>query len=170
MDKRTKSGEILKNVGFTLLSEGKTIRIKAHGYSMYPCIKPGSLILIEPIRIKGNPIPGEIIAIKRESGLIVHRLSRIVVDKGITTYIARGDSNALEDGPITIGKIAGRIVGAESTGENPVPADIRINTRPKYFTNRLRVIGIILWNKLRLIPYKIRILLLFMALFAPLPP
>jgi signal peptidase I len=147
MDRRTRSGEILKNVGFTLLSEGKTIRIKAHGYSMYPSIKPGSLILIEPIKIKGNPVPGEIIAIKRESGLIVHRLTRIVVNNGITTYIARGDSNALEDDPVTIGKIAGRIVGAESTGENPVPADIRVNTRPRYFTNRLRVIALILSKK-----------------------
>ena len=154
MNKREKSGEILKNVGFTLLSEGKTIRIKAHGYSMYPCIKPGSLILIEPIKIKGNPVPGEIIAIKRESGLIVHRLSRITVNSGITTYIARGDSNALEDDPITIGRIAGRIVGAESTGENPVPADIRVNTKPRYFTNRLRVIGIILWKKIKTLPYR----------------
>lgn len=155
MDNRKKSGEILKNVGFTLLSEGKTIRIKAHGYSMYPCIKPGSLILIEPIKIKGNPVPGEIIAIRKESGLIVHRLTRITVTSGITTYIARGDSNALEDGAITIGKIAGRIVGAESTGENPVPADISINTKPRYIINRLRVIGIILWNKVRLMPYRI---------------
>ena len=155
MNKREKSGEILKNVGFTLLSEGKSIRIKAHGYSMYPCIKPGSLILIEPIKIKGNPVPGEIIAIKRESGLIVHRLSRITVTNGITTYIARGDSNALEDDPITIGRIAGRIVGAESTGENPVPADIRINTRPRYFTNRLRVIALILSKKARLFLYRI---------------
>jgi signal peptidase I len=156
MDNRKRSGEILKNVGFTLLSEGKSIRIKAHGYSMYPCIKPGSLILIEPIKIKGNPIPGEIIAIKRENGLIVHRLTRIVVSKGITTYIARGDSNSMEDAPITIGKIAGRIVGAESTGENPVPADIRINTSPKYISNRLRVIGEILWKKVKLIPYRVR--------------
>lgn len=154
MDNRTRSGEILKNVGFLLLSEGKTIRIKAHGYSMYPCIKPGSLILIEPLKIKGPPVPGEIIAIKRESGLIVHRLSKIVVNKGITTYIARGDSNALEDGPITIGRIAGRIVGAESTGENPVPVDIRINTKPDYITNRLRVIGIILSKKVRSFLYR----------------
>ena len=156
MDKQKKSGEILKNVGFTLLSEGKTIRIKAHGYSMYPSIKPGSVILIEPIKIKGNPVPGEIIAIKRETGLIVHRLKRIVVKSGITTYIARGDSNSLEDDPVTFGKIAGRIVGAEPTWENPVPADIRINTKPRYITNRLRVIGKILWNKVRLVRYRFR--------------
>lgn len=140
---------ILKDIGLTLLAEGKTIRIKAHGYSMFPCIKPGSLILIEPLNIKGLPHPGEIIAIKRENGLIVHRLSRIINKNGITCYIARGDSNAYADNLVKIDKIAGRIVRAESTGENPVPADIRINTRPKYFINRIRVIGIILWKKIR---------------------
>jgi signal peptidase I len=139
---------ILKDIGLTLLAEGKTIRIKAHGYSMFPCIKPGSLILIEPLNIKGLPHPGEIIAIKRENGLIVHRLSRIINKNGVTFYTARGDSNAYTDNPVKIDKIAGRIVRAESTGENPVPADIRINTRPKYLINRLRVIGLLLWKKI----------------------
>ncbi|MDQ1296664.1 MAG: ATP-binding cassette, subfamily bacterial [Bacteroidota bacterium] len=140
---------IVKDVGFTLLSEGKTIRIKAHGYSMYPCIKPGSLILIEPIHIKGMPVPGEIIAIKRENGLIVHRLTKIIIRDGVKSFIARGDSNAYDDNPVSSDKIAGRIAGAEATGENSVPADIRINTRPNYFYNRLRVIWILIWKKIR---------------------
>jgi signal peptidase I len=139
----------VKDVGLTLLSEGKTIRIKAHGYSMYPCIKPGSLILIEPISVKGFPRPGEIIAIKREAGLIVHRLTRIIINNGIRYYIARGDSNAYADNPVKIDKIAGRITGAESTGENPVAADVGLKTRPNYFINRIRVIAIILWKKFR---------------------
>jgi len=140
---------IIRNTGLTLLSEGKTIRIKAHGYSMYPCIKPGSLVLIEPIRLKGAPVPGEIIAITRENGLVIHRLTKIVVQNNVKTYIARGDSNAFADNPVKIDKIAGRIVGADTTGENPVRADIRINARPNYFINRLRVIGLHLWKKLR---------------------
>jgi signal peptidase I len=139
---------IVKDIGFTLLSEGKTIRIKAHGYSMYPCIKPGSLILIEPISVKGKPRPGEIIAIRRESGLIVHRLTKIINKNNIAYYVARGDSNAYADNPVKIDKIAGRIIRAESTGENPVPADIRINTKPNYFVNRIRVIGIFLLKKI----------------------
>jgi signal peptidase I len=142
---------IIKDVGLTLLSEGKTIRIKAHGYSMYPCIKPGSLLIIEPITLKGFPRPGEIIAIRRENGLIVHRFSRIVNKNGVTCYIARGDSNAYADNPVKIDKIAGRITGAETTGENPVRADIRINTKPKYFLNRIRVIGILIWMKRRVL-------------------
>ena len=139
---------IIKNTGLTLLSEGKTIRIKAHGYSMYPCIKPGSLVLIEPIHLKGAPVQGEIIAITRENGMILHRLVKIVVKNNVTSYIARGDGNAFADDPVKIDKIAGRIVRAESTGENPVPADIRINTRPNYFINRIRVIALHLWKKI----------------------
>ena len=149
MNNRRNNHSIVKDIGLTLLSEGKTIRIKAHGYSMYPRIKPGSLILIEPINIKGFPRPGEIIAIRRETGLIVHRLSKTINKNGVTFYIARGDSNAYADNPIKIDKIAGRIVRAESTGENTVPADIRINTKPNYFVNRIRVIGLLLWKKFK---------------------
>ena len=139
---------IVKDIGLTLLSEGKTIRIKAHGFSMYPSIKPGSLILIEPLNIKGLPRPGEIIAIRRENGLIVHRLSKIIRKNEVAYYIARGDSNAYADNPVKIDKIAGRIIRAESTGENPVPANVSINTKPNYFINRIRVICIILWKKI----------------------
>ena len=139
---------ILKDMGLTLLSEGKTIRIKAHGYSMYPSIKPGSMILIEPLGVKGSPRRGEIIAIQREQGLIVHRLSKIININGSISYIARGDSNAIADNPVNIDKIAGRIVRSEATGENTVPADISINTRPKYIINRIRVIVLLLFKKI----------------------
>jgi len=147
MNNSLKNNNIVKDIGLTLLSEGKTIRIKAHGYSMYPCIKPGSLLLIEPIHLKGAPHPGEIIAIGRKNGLVVHRLTKIIIKNGTISFIARGDSNAYADNPVKIDKIAGRIVRAESTGENPVPADIKINTRPDYFLNRIRVIGLLLWKK-----------------------
>jgi signal peptidase I len=149
MNNRSSNHSIVKDIGLTLLAEGKTIRIKAHGYSMYPCIKPGSLILIEPLNIKGMPRSGEIIAIRREAGLIVHRITKILSRNGVTWYVARGDSNAYADNPVKIDKIAGRIVRAESTGENPVPADIRITTKPNYFVNRIRVIGILLWKKIK---------------------
>jgi len=140
---------LVKDISLTLLAEGKTIRIKAHGYSMYPCIKPGSMLLIEPIKLKGFPVPGEIIAIRRESGLVVHRLCKVIADNRITYYIARGDSNAYADKPVKIDMIAGRIVRAETTGENQKLADIRINTSPDYIRNRLRVIGIVLLGKVK---------------------
>jgi len=139
---------IVKDISLNLLAEGKTIRIKAHGYSMYPCIKPGSMLLIEPLKLKGPPKNGEILAIKREQGLIVHRISKIVKQNGIVSYIARGDSNSSADKPVKIEMIVGRIVRAETTGENHKLADISINTNPDYIRNRLKVIYLILTKKI----------------------
>ena len=138
----------MKNVGINLLSEGKTIRIKAHGYSMYPCIKPGSIILIEPLIIKGMPIQGEIIAIRRENGLVVHRLTKVIKKNNADYYVARGDSNAWADDPVSINMISGRIIRAETSGENQGLADLRIK-KPNYFLNRMMVIGMIILKKLK---------------------
>ena len=139
----------IKNMGTSLLADGTTIRIKAHGYSMYPSIKPGSLLIIEPLKQKGAPQPGEIIVIKRESGLVVHRLVKILIKDGVRYYIARGDSNAYADSPVPLGMIAGRVAKAEATGENRTPADIRTKKRPNYFLNRMRVILIMIRIKIR---------------------
>jgi signal peptidase I len=144
-----KFSSTVKNMSISLLSEGKTIRIKAHGYSMYPAIKPGSLILIEPLRQKGKPVAGEIVAIKRETGLVVHRVVKRMMKDGIEYFVTRGDSNSMADNPVTLDKIAGRVVKSEPTGENPVAADVRINTKPGYIINRFRVIGIVLAGKVR---------------------
>jgi signal peptidase I len=147
MNTQIRSRNILKNVGLNLLSEGKTIRIKAHGYSMYPSIKPGSTILIEPLNIKGLPVRGEIIAIKRANGLVVHRLSSTTKINGTDLYIARGDSNAWADEPVRIDKIVGRVISLEWTGENN-RSDLRIRKSPPWFINRTRVIFIMIFNKI----------------------
>jgi signal peptidase I len=149
MNNLPKNKNFVKDIGLILLSEGKTVRIKAYGYSMYPSIKPGSLILIEPVQLNGVPVPGEIVAIRRENGLVVHRITKIISTNKVTRFIARGDSNAFSDPPLNIDKIAGRIVGSETTGDNPVPADIRINTRPNYTINRIRVIILQVLIKIR---------------------
>lgn len=141
--------ELLKNVSYNLLAEGKTIRIKAQGYSMYPAIKPGSVLLIEPLKVKGRPVAGEIVAIIRKNGLIVHRITSIIKIDGKDHYIARGDSNARADDPVNPGLIAGRVVRAETSGLNQVLADISKNEKPDYILNRIRVVSIILWKKLK---------------------
>lgn len=135
---------MLGNVGMKLLSEGKTIKIKAHGYSMYPCIKPGTIVLIEPLNIKGKPAPREIVAIRRQNGLIVHRLTEITEKDGSKFYIARGDSNMFSDDPVKVDKIAGRVYEAEING---LKTGLSTGIKPTYLINRLRVYCIILWKK-----------------------
>ena len=129
----------------SLLSEGKTIRIKAHGYSMYPTIKPGTVILIEPVRKKGPPGVGEIVAIKKEKGIIVHRIVKVISEEGVRKYIARGDSNSRPDLPVTADVIIGRVTGVE--GFPTLPENFK--KKPHYFQNRLNVIWLQICNKFR---------------------
>jgi signal peptidase I len=104
---------LYKEIGFTLLAEGSTIRVRADGYSMYPAIKPGSRIFIEPLKEGNLPLPGEIIAWKRERGLVVHRLVEIDKKGNDITFITRGDSSLYADRPVRFSDIAGRVTAVE---------------------------------------------------------
>lgn len=133
---KRKDHNIAKELGFSLLAEGKTIRIRADGYSMFPAIKAGSLIYIEP---DIDPSPGEIIAWKREEGFVVHRLVRTVNDGDRISYITRGDSCAREDQPVKKEHIAGRVTSIESITGDKFKSEKKTISRFDYIYNRLRV-------------------------------
>jgi signal peptidase I len=129
----------LKEVGFTLLAEGKTLKVKAEGYSMYPSIKPGSVIYIEPFETGIEPVPGEIIAWKKESGFVVHRLIRVLKEEEKSSFVTRGDSCTYEDDPVTFEQLAGRVVRVETPEGKIVPAASCLNLKPDYSLNRFLV-------------------------------
>ena len=130
---------ILKDLGFRLLDEGKTIRVKAEGISMYPSIKSGSVIFIEPFKQGAVPVTGEIIAWKRDSGIVVHRLISIYRQKNQKYYVTRGDSSLAEDEPVLFEQIAGKVVRVENPEGKPVPPEKYINKKPNYSINRFLV-------------------------------
>jgi signal peptidase I len=139
MNKVSDNHIIIKNIGFSLLAEGTTIRVKTDGYSMYPFIKPGAIILIEPLKEESVPVPGEIIAWKRESGFVVHRLVRIVKSWNEIMYITRGDSCSFEDQPVSKEQIAGKVVRIE-TGSGKIKASgNELICKPAYLYNRFLV-------------------------------
>jgi len=130
------SHNIAKELGFSLLAEGKTLKIRADGYSMFPAIKAGSLIYIEPVI---DPSPGEIIAWKREEGFIVHRLVRVVNDGNQIFYITRGDSCVSEDQPVKKDQIAGRVISIENISGDKMKSEKKMIGRFDYIYNRLLV-------------------------------
>jgi len=144
---------LLKDVGFSLLAEGRTIRIRADGYSMYPLIKPGSLIYIEPLVEDTVPAPGEITALKKDSGFIVHRLVRIFEEGGRKYVVTRGDSRMEEDDPEPIDHIAGRVVKVELPSGKVVPEKSLSNKNPNYTLNRLLIRIILQISRIKRIFY-----------------
>jgi signal peptidase I len=139
MNKNNLSHNILKEIGFSLLAEGKTIRVRAEGFSMYPSIKPGSVIFIEPFREGMEPSSGDIIAWKREAGFVVHRLVKIYLHKHQKYFITRGDSIMAEDEPVLFDDIAGKVIRVENPQGKAVPAESFINKKPNYSLNRFLV-------------------------------
>jgi signal peptidase I len=139
MAEESLSHTVLNEIGFSLLAEGKTIRIRAEGFSMYPNIKPGSVIFIEPFKEGTRPSPGEIIAWKRDSGFVVHRLVRCYEQKLQKFFVTRGDSIMAEDEPFISDQIAGRVIRVENTEVKAVPPKVFRNKKPNYTFNRFLV-------------------------------
>ena len=144
MDKTRDDHKLVTDLGFSLLAEGTILKIKANGYSMYPSIKPGTIIFIEPRKDYSGLLPGEIIAWKRESGFVVHRFIRIERRGNQVFYYTRGDSCRYEDKPVTIDQIAGKVIRIEDRKKR-IKEGKKLIIKPCHFKN-----GIIVWLLLTL--------------------
>ena len=134
----------LKEVSLSLLAEGKSLRIKPTGYSMFPAIRPGNIVIIDPVDSPSDLIPGNIIAFRRDSGFVLHRLTDIRHRDDNIFFITRGDSSMNEDKPITADKISGVVTAIETKQGKIKPHRHKVH----YGRNRLMVRLINLLNKL----------------------
>jgi signal peptidase I len=99
-----------------LLEEGNPIKIPAHGYSMYPAIRPGDALTITPIEDPVTLREGEVVAWKREHDLVVHRLIAVRCHDDRMVLVTRGDSSLVADQPILPLSLAGRVTDIQRKG------------------------------------------------------
>jgi signal peptidase I len=159
MNKTRDDHKLVRDLGFSLLAEGTILKIKANGYSMYPSIKPGTTIFIEPLEDYSDLLPGEIIAWKRESGFVVHRFLRTEYRGNEVYYYTRGDSCRFEDKPFTSNQIAGKVIRTENRMGKKTEVE-KLISKPCYFTNRiivkvLLIINLILTTKITKVSTKL---------------
>ena len=99
-----------------LLDRGGMLRFQAHGRSMYPCIKNGDIILIEPQNGDSVGI-GDIVFYGRSDGsMTVHRLIKVAGTKDRTILFTKGDSLKYIDPPVTSRQVMGQVIGIEGNG------------------------------------------------------
>jgi signal peptidase I len=144
---KDKHKKIIRDIGFSLLSEGKVIKIRADGYSMYPSVKPGSIVHIQAITEDTAPIPGEIVVWKRKSKFIVHRLIRIIQNNDNILYVTRGDSCSNEDAPDSADKLVGKVIRIEDP-KGYITTGNDLIRKPDYLLNRSLVRILIIFRKL----------------------
>jgi len=89
----------------SLLREGQQVSISVGGTSMWPVIKPGDKVIIGPVR---NPLMrGDVVAIIRDGGFVVHRITDISLNDPYNIYTTQGDASQKPDPCIKDEEIAG---------------------------------------------------------------
>jgi signal peptidase I len=83
--------------GLTMLNEGHSITITAGGESMWPSIRRGDNVIIEPFNKEQIPVKGDIVALIRDGGLVVHRVVALAGEDINKCYQTRGDSSLYAD-------------------------------------------------------------------------
>lgn len=144
MNNNKSNNIFLKEVSLSLLTEGKSLRIKPTGYSMFPAIRPGNIVIIAPVKNRSNLTPGDIVVFKRDSDFVLHRLTDIRHHENDILFFTRGDSSINEDLPIKAEKIIGIVTIIETKQGKTMPHRRNIN----YNRNRAMVKLIHLWKKL----------------------
>ena len=71
-DKTVAAGAVL-----SLLDEGRSVTITVGGYSMWPAIKPGDRVRISPPEKESTPARGTVVALRRDGGFVVHRVTDV---------------------------------------------------------------------------------------------
>ena len=92
---------------FSVLESGNSVELPAVGYSMFPTLQPGDIVVMKSLANRELPIPGTIIILKDDHRLIMHRLLSIKNVYNNTMVITRGDSMPKEDDPWNPNNILG---------------------------------------------------------------
>jgi len=90
-----------------LLDDRQQVSISAGGYSMWPALRPGDRLIISAVNDNLAPAAGDVVALKRDGGFVVHRITEIKADDGAVKIRTRGDSSMKPDPWIAYEHIAG---------------------------------------------------------------
>ncbi len=115
------ASNLLLDLTTELLSQGTTVHFRPSGRSMYPSIREGELITVEPVRASDVQL-GDIVLYRSSKGLIAHR----VVGSSPTQssvlsphhFLLRGDASLSCDQPVAAQQILGRVVGVKRNGRS----------------------------------------------------
>jgi signal peptidase I len=92
----------------TSLQEGHDVEITAQGWSMWPTIKPGSILTLKNVSIEEIQV-GDAIAFIRGEHFVVHRAESIAQENP-RKIISRGDANLRFDEIVSEDNYCGKVI------------------------------------------------------------
>ena len=103
-----------------LLEEGKNITVTAGGYSMWPAIRPGDSVVIGPWS-SGAAAAGQVVALRRDGGFVLHRVTRVMMVSGRKLIVTCGDAAASADEAAGPEAVAGMVISLTRRGRQLPP-------------------------------------------------
>ncbi len=109
------TSKVFLDVATDVLWSGYRMRFRAGGSSMWPTIRPGEAITVEPAtatEVKSK----DIVLYRTGRGVIGHRVVRIANQDGEFVLLARGDADQGASEPVAAKQLLGKVVAVERYG------------------------------------------------------
>ncbi|NLE35175.1 MAG: hypothetical protein GX622_08730 [Bacteroidales bacterium] len=104
-----------------MLGEGRTVAVTAGGFSMWPAIRPGDMVVISP-HGAGQAAAGQIVALRRDGGFVLHRIIKVMKVSGRKRIVTCGDAAVRADEPAGRETIIGMVLSVTRSGRQlPAP-------------------------------------------------
>ena len=130
-----------------LLGDGYRVRFRPRGVSMFPTIRSGDPLTVEPVRAD-EVKRGDVVLYRSDRGMIVHRVERILDrGEGDLTFLLRGDAAQALDRPVGAGRLLGRVAVREHGGRS---LDLCRGPSRLFYIARLRAARFKRWLATRL--------------------
>ncbi len=141
-----------------LLRGGTSVRFRANGRSMYPSIRDGEVVVVEPVEPsdvkrgdivlyrldRSTPTQSSVLSPQSSSGVIAHRVVQVNRSNGsheeALLFRLRGDASSCCDEPVEAQQILGLVVFVERKGRSIHLASSRTKMlhRLRIFASRLK--------------------------------
>ncbi len=107
-----------------VLRLGRSVRMRVLGTSMVPSLWPGDLVTIEG-RLAADLSLGEIVLVRRDARLYLHRLIGLPMDRDRLSAITQGDALSVPDPPASDTEVLGILTKIERNGAALIPSRTR---------------------------------------------
>ncbi len=128
-----------------ILAEKSPVTITAGGYSMWPAIRPGDRIVITPFNPQIPLAKEMVVALRRDGGFVVHRVTDYRRGQFMNFIRTRGDTGLIYDTWISSADVAGLVKKVTEDNKTVMISPRRM----PYFIGSLAVALIKIWNAIR---------------------
>ena len=128
-----------------ILAEKRPVTITAGGYSMWPAIRPGDRIVITPYNPQIPLVKEMVVALRRDGGFVVHRVTDYRRGQFMNFIRTRGDTGLIYDTWISSGEVAGLVKKVTEDNKTVMISPRRM----PYYIGSLAVGLIKIWDAIR---------------------